>query len=178
MKFFVITFFIFIISCQTTKKVPIPFWEENSYGSFEINYFQGDISSTAKGLVYFKGDEFLLKILGPLNITVLSMEVKGNVIKINYGNQEFIIDYCSYINIESLKLFFNGDKNAFPSNFNCSNWNISYDGEGGSIKGISSGGDIFFVYITTDKPFQKFSIEYLRGDLSINGKLKGIWLLP
>ncbi len=178
MKFFLITFLLFIIGCQITQKVPIPFWEENSYGSFEINYFQGDISSTAKGLVYFKGDEFLLKILGPLNIPVLSLEAKGNEIKLNYGNQEFIIKDCSIINFESLKLFFNGDKKAFPSNFNCSNWNLNYDGEGGSIKGISYEGDIFFVYVTTDKPFKKFSIEYLRGDLSINGKLKGIWLLP
>lgn len=174
MRYFLILFFILIFSCQSVKKTPLPFWEENSYGEFEIYYFIGNNSGKAKGFLYFGENLFSLKVLGPLNINILSMYISEKEIEINYKNNIFKEKLCPYIDIKRLLKFFNGSQEAFDPFFSCYEWDISYDGEGGSIRGIK-GGEIFFIYNTTEKPFQNFSIEYFKEDISLNGKLKGIW---
>lgn len=102
------------------------------------------------------------------------MYINEKEIEINYKNNIFKEELCPYIDIKRLLKFFNGSDEAFHPFFSCYDFEISYDGEGGSIRGIK-GEDVFFIYNTTEKPFQNFSIELLKEDISLNGKLKGIW---
>lgn len=175
-KFFLFFFLIFL-SCSTSKREAIPFWEENSYGEFEIDYFIGSNTGKAKGFVYFKENSFTFKVLGPLNFNLLNLKMAEGEIEIIYKDEVFIEKACSELDINKLISFFNGKRDAFPKFFSCNGWNLEYDGEGGSLRG-TKGGEMFFFYTTTDSPFQKFSLEYFKGDLSINGKLKGIYRLP
>lgn len=174
MRYFLSLFLILIFSCQSLKKNPLPFWEENSFGLFEIYYFIGNNSGKAKGYLYFGENSFSLKILGPLNISILSIYIDEKEFEINYKNNVFKNSICPNIDIKRLLNYLNGSKEAFLPFFSCYDFEINYDGEGGSMRGIK-GGDIFFIYNTTEKPIQNFSIEYFKEDISLNGKLKGIW---
>lgn len=165
---------MFFLSCASFKREEIPFWEENSFGEFEIDYFIGNLSGRAKGFVYFYNNSFSLKILGPLNMSVFSININEEEVEIIYKDEIYKEEVCPYIKERNLISYFNGDTNSFPPLFSCYGWEISYDGEGGVLKGIE-GNDIFFLYNTGEKPFLKFSFEYLKKEISINGKLKKIW---
>jgi len=168
---------LLLLSCATSKREEIPFWEENSYGEFEIDYFIDTISGKAKGFAYFTNGSFYLKVLGPLNINLFSVNIKEGEVEIIYKDEIYKEKLCLNIDVQSLISYFNGDTKPFPPFFSCYGWDISYDGEGGMIRGIK-GDDVFFIYNTTEKPFLKFSFEYLNKGISINGRLKKIWRMP
>lgn len=176
-KFSLILFLFLNLNCAVSKREPVPFWEENSFGEFKIDYFIGNITGQAKGFAFFKKESFYLKITGPLNLTIFSIYINSDNVEINYNNEVFKYERCPFIDLNKILLYFNGNQRAFEPFFSCYGWEISYDGEGGSIRGIK-GEEILYIYNTTEKPFQNFSIEYFKGDLSINGKLKGIYKIP
>ncbi|MEJ5166227.1 MAG: hypothetical protein WHV67_04270 [Thermoanaerobaculia bacterium] len=170
-------FFLILLSCSIAKRERIPFWEENSYGEFEIDYFIGSNTGKAKGFVYFKENSFTFKVLGPLNFNLLNIKMSEGEIEIVYKDEVFTEKACPELDINKLISFFNGKRDTFPKFFSCYGWNLEYDGEGGSLRG-TKGGEMFFFYTTTDSPFQKFSLEYFKEDLTIDGKLKGIYRFP
>lgn len=176
-KLFLIFLFIFSLNCAVSKREKIPFWEENSFGEFEIYYFIGSVSGKAKGFMSFEREVFSFKVVGPLNFNILSIRIYGEEVEISYKDEVFREKLCPPLEVKNIISYFNGKKDVFPPFFSCYGWNLSFDGEGGSVRG-TRGGEMFFFYNTTDKPIQKFSLEYFKEDLSINGKLKGIYRLP
>lgn len=163
-----------LVSCSTTKKIPLLRWEPGAHGRYEVSYMAGRDGGMASLHLHY-GEHWTASLYGPMKALVFSADL---------GPEEWVISIrgavhrfrpCEFMDAAFVAAVLNGDFSALPPHFECQGFDFTWDPAGGRLAGIRDDGQTLYFIFSNEKPVYHITVEALQQDLALEMVGKSVY---
>jgi hypothetical protein len=165
-----------ILSCSSTKKIPLERWEPGAEGRYEVSYHIGDQVGTAQLRIRYN-ERWTAVLYGAMYVPVFTADLGPDEWVVKVKGEEYRFPPCAFMDAAFIARLLNGDFAGIPSHFECQGFDFTWDLPSGRLAGIKDDGQTLYFIFSKEKPVYHISIEAVEKGLTLELVGKAVYRL-